>query len=188
MAPPGKSAVWMLTYQSWGLAAILWARPASTSTQPATDDRVSGSEAALVPGWKNGTTTGPATPAAPWWMWEAVGAPIPDHSSRKQALPPPRRTNARPRPSGSPGPGTSLAPLRLAASRVTLPLPAPGPVAAAPGAVSRVSPAARAAASATAATRLRIRRLLGLGNGRRSAVPVQRDIGTTTERPVRFPC
>src|SRR5512132_1659705 len=172
MAPAGKSAVWMLTYQSRGLAAILRAKPASTSTQPATDDRVSGSEAALVPGWKNGTTTGPATPAAPWWMWEAVGAPIPDHSSRKQALPPPRRTNARPRPSGSPGPGTSLAPLRLAASRVTLPLPAPGPVAAAPGpvaaapgAVSRVSPVARAAVSATATTRLRIRRLLVSGMG-----------------------
>src|SRR5512132_1519242 len=188
MAPAGKSAVWMLTYQSRGLAALLRAKPTANSTQPATDDRVSGSEAAVVPDGKNGTATGPAAPAAPGWMWEAAGAPIPDHSSRKQALPPPRRTNARPRPSGSPEPGTSLAPLRLAASRVTLPPPAPGPVAAAPGAVSRVSPAARAAASATTATRLRIRKLLvsGMGVGRRS--PVQRDTRTTTGRPVRFPC
>src|SRR5215217_5510721 len=175
MAPAGKSAVWMLTYQPPGLAAILPARPGSTSAQPATADSVAGSEAALVPGWKNGTTTGPATPAPPWWMWEAVGAPIPDHSSTKQALPPPSRTNARPRPSGSPGPGTSLAPLSLAASRVTLPSPAPGPVAPATGAVSRVNPATRAAASATAATRLRIEGSLVSGQGGGPRAAGQRD-------------
>jgi hypothetical protein len=81
MAPGAKSAVWMLTYQSRGLAAIFLATAGSTATQPATELRVPGSEAALVPGSKNSTTTGPATPAPPWWMWAAVGAPILDHSS-----------------------------------------------------------------------------------------------------------
>src|SRR5215211_1955715 len=158
MAPAGKSAVWMLTYQLLGLAAIPAASAGSTSTQPATEERVSGREAALTPGWKSVTTTGPATPARPSWMWLAVGAPIPDHWSRKQALSPASRTTARPRPSGSPGPGTSLAPLRVAASRTTLPEPAPE---AAAGVEMRASPNSRAAAIATAVTRFRIGLLLG---------------------------
>src|SRR5829696_1728748 len=183
MAPAGKSAVWMLTYQLAGLAAILAATAGSTSTQPATEERVSGREAALTPGWKNGTTTGPATPARPEWMWLAVGAPIPDHWSRKQAWSPASRTTARPRPSGSPGSGTSLAPLRVAAKVVTLPEDLAALLeAAAVGAARRVSPSTRAAMSATAGTRFRMRLLLF------RLVGSNRDKGTTTGGAVRFPC
>src|SRR5438128_4645644 len=87
-------------------------RPASTPcTQPSTPEIVSGMDWLL----KNGTTMGPATPAAPTWMCAAVTTPIPDQLSRKQTvwLPGLSVTTALPEPLGTPG--DSALPTRWAA-------------------------------------------------------------------------
>jgi hypothetical protein len=168
MAPAGNSAVWMLTYQ-----------PARPGGDPggqggvdvgAAGDRGEGvgQRGGVDPRLEERDHDRPGTPARPSWMWLAVGAPIPDHWSRKQAWSPARRTTARPRPSGSPGPGTSLAPLRVAARVVTSPedlaeggTGGGGGV----GTARRVSPSTRAAVSATTGTRFRMRLLLSGSSG-----------------------
>jgi hypothetical protein len=72
----------------------------------------------------------------------------------------------------------------VAARVVTLPevvAEAAVPEAAALGTAMRVSPSTRAAVSATARTRFRMHLLLWI-------VGSNRDTGTTTGEPVRFPC
>src|SRR5829696_792162 len=89
------------------------------STQPPAAAMVAGRAAVGAPGSsgtsKNSTTTGPATPAGPEWMWAKIGGAMPVQARAKQIRSRPVRTRARPRPSGSPGPGTSLGPVELAA-------------------------------------------------------------------------
>jgi hypothetical protein len=69
---------------------------------------------------KNGTLTAPLVPAAPMWMWPAVGAAMPFHFIANEIWLPLIRSTSTACPSLSPtagepaGPGTSLRPLSVA--------------------------------------------------------------------------
>ena len=76
-----------------------------------------------VAGAVSGTTTGPATPTAPLWMWAIVaGRSMADTVVRTQArlAVASMATTADPAPSGSPGPGISAAPVSEALKSVVL--------------------------------------------------------------------
>jgi hypothetical protein len=141
--PVGYGALWTFTEYRCGCRRIALIRPGSTpSTQPLTPDSSGG----RPPGAANsGTTTGPATPGGPRWMWAAVGGAILRQRSVKQTRRSPRRMRADPTPLGSPGPGTSASPVSLASRTVE----EAAVVAVAAGAATTSNPTATSKASRT---------------------------------------